>query len=53
VAIYDAANKAVFKGEVIFGPRQTTYAVPAQTAGRYEFRCDPHDDTMIGAFVVS
>lgn len=55
VAIYDTANgnKAVFKGQVIFGPNKTTYSVPAQAAGRYEFRCDPHDDTMIGAFIVS
>jgi plastocyanin len=52
VAIYDAANKAVFKGEVIVGPKQITYSVPGQAAGRYEFRCDPHDDTMIGTFVV-
>ena len=34
------------------GPRQTTYAVPAQPAGTYQFRCDPHDDTMIGTFIV-
>jgi plastocyanin len=55
VSIYDTANgnKTLFKGEVIVGPNKTTYSVPAQAAGRYEFRCDPHDDTMIGVFVVS
>lgn len=54
VAIYDTANgnKPLFKGEIIFGPNKTTYSVPAQAAGRYEFRCDPHDDTMIGTFIV-
>lgn len=54
VSIYDTAhgNKPLFKGEVILGPRQTTYAVPAQPAGTYQFRCDPHDDTMIGTFIV-
>lgn len=54
VAIYDTTSggKALFKGEVIIGPSTTTYAVPAQKAGTYEFRCDPHDDTMIGTFVV-
>jgi plastocyanin len=54
VAIYDAAGSknALFKGEVVFGPRKITYSVPAQVAGTYEFRCDPHDDTMIGTFVV-
>ena len=54
LAIYDTANgnKNLFKGDVIVGPNKTTYSVPAQTAGRYEFRCDPHDQTMIGVFIV-
>jgi plastocyanin len=54
VAIYDVANgnKALFKGEVFFGPNKMTYSVPAQASGTYEFRCDPHDDTMIGTFIV-
>ncbi|MGH9011545.1 MAG: cupredoxin domain-containing protein [Acidimicrobiia bacterium] len=54
VAIYETAGstKALFKGEVIFGPRKIAYSVPAQVAGTYEFRCDPHDDTMIGTFIV-
>ncbi|HEV3365322.1 MAG TPA: cupredoxin domain-containing protein [Acidimicrobiia bacterium] len=54
VSIYDTANgnQQLFKGEVIFGPDQITYTVPAQAAGTYEFRCDPHDDTMIGTFIV-
>jgi plastocyanin len=54
VSIYDTANgnKTLFKGEVIFGPNQITYTVPAQATGTYEFRCDPHDDTMIGTFIV-
>ena len=54
VAIYDKANgnKALFKGEVFFGPNKRTYSVPAQKSGTYEFRCDPHDDTMIGTFIV-
>ena len=54
VAIYDTANgnKALFKGQVFFGPNTMTYSVPAQASGTYEFRCDPHDDTMIGRFIV-
>jgi len=54
VSIYDTSsgNKVLFKGDIIFGPNKTTYSVPAQAAGRYEFRCDPHDDTMIGTFIV-
>lgn len=54
VAIYDApgSKQALFKGEVIFGPNRVTYTVPAQPAGTYEFRCDPHDESMIGTFAV-
>ncbi|HKY76350.1 MAG TPA: cupredoxin domain-containing protein [Acidimicrobiia bacterium] len=55
VAIYDTANgnnTALFKGEVIRGPSKTTYSVPAQAKGTYEFVCDPHAETMRGTFVV-
>lgn len=54
VAIYDGpgSDKALFKGEIVVGPNTVTYNVPAQPAGTYEFRCDPHDDSMIGTFVV-
>lgn len=54
VAIYDTANgnKNLFKGEVIRGPSRTTYSVPAQAAGTYEFVCDPHAETMRGTFIV-
>ena len=54
VSIYHRGpgGKALFKGEITFGPRKISYAVPAQPPGTYEFRCDPHDDTMVGTFVV-
>jgi plastocyanin len=54
VSIYDKdhGNKTLFKGEVIYGPKTITYSVPAQAEGTYEFRCDPHADSMIGTFVV-
>jgi plastocyanin len=54
VSIYDKdhGDKALFKGEVIYGPKTITYSVPAQAEGTYEFRCDPHADTMIGTFIV-
>jgi plastocyanin len=55
VAIYDTAggnNKELFKGEVIRGPSRTTYSVPAQAKGTYEFVCDPHAETMRGTFIV-
>lgn len=55
VAIYDTANgnnKELFKGEVIRGPSKTTYSVPAQAKGTYEFVCNPHAETMRGTFIV-
>ena len=54
VSIYDKdhGDKALFKGEVIYGPKTITYSVPAQAEGTYEFRCDPHADSMIGTFIV-
>lgn len=54
ISIYDKdhGDKALFKGEVIYGPKTITYSVPAQAEGTYEFRCDPHADSMIGTFIV-
>ena len=54
VAIYDKdhGDKTLFKGEVIYGPKSITYSVPALADGTYEFRCDPHAESMIGTFVV-
>ena len=54
VSIYedDTARKALFKGEIIDGPKKITYNVPALPQGRYFFRCDPHPEFMYGAFIV-
>lgn len=56
VAIYDTRDggkKTIFKGEVFLGPKTVTYNVPAiPEEGYYKFVCDPHDDKMIGVFVV-
>ncbi|HEY4409651.1 MAG TPA: cupredoxin domain-containing protein [Acidimicrobiia bacterium] len=54
VAIYktDTDDKAMFKGELIEGPKRTTYSVPALPAGNWTFRCDPHPD-MHGSFNVA
>ena len=53
VAIYEdsSAQKMFFKGELIEGPKRTTYSVPALPAGRFFFRCDPHPE-MNGTFIV-
>jgi plastocyanin len=54
VSIYDKehGDKALFKGEVIYGPKNITYSVAALADGTYEFRCDPHADSMIGTFII-
>jgi plastocyanin len=54
VAIYrtDTDDNALFKGELIEGPKKTTYNVPALPAGNFVFRCDPHPD-MHGSFIVA
>ncbi|HEV8626363.1 MAG TPA: cupredoxin domain-containing protein [Acidimicrobiia bacterium] len=54
VSIYDKdhGHEALYKGEVIYGPKSITYSVPAQAEGTYEFRCDPHADSMLGTFIV-
>jgi len=53
VSIYedDTATKALFKGEIVDGPKKITYNVPALPEGRYFFRCDPHPEFMYGTFI--
>jgi plastocyanin len=53
VAIYedDTASKMFFKGDLIDGPKKTTYSVQALPDGRFFFRCDPHPE-MNGTFIV-
>ena len=54
VAIYksDSDEQPLFKGELIEGPKRTTYSVPALPQGQWVFRCDPHPD-MHGTFIVA
>jgi len=53
VAIYqdESAQKNFFKGDLVDGPGETNYNVPALPQGRWFFRCDPHPD-MNGTFIV-
>ena len=52
VAIYQSEGGAeIFKGEVITGPKQIVYNVPAQAAGTYYFQCDVHPN-MKGSVTV-
>jgi len=52
VAIKDAGGNEVFKGDVVTGPVQTTYAVPALKPGTYEFMCSVHP-SMTGTLTVN
>lgn len=53
VAIYQdqSAQKMFFKGDLVDGPGEANYSVPALPAGQWFFRCDPHPD-MNGTFIV-
>jgi plastocyanin len=47
----DTGGERLFKGELLDGPGQTTYEVPALPAGTFVFRCEPHPE-MNGTFIV-
>jgi plastocyanin len=52
VEIRDQAGATLFRGEIITGPAQVTYTVPALTAGAYPFVCSVHL-TMTGTITAS
>lgn len=48
-----STSTTIFKGEVITGPKTTTYTFTAPSKpGTYFFRCDVHPTTMTGQFIV-
>jgi plastocyanin len=51
VEILDATGASVFKGQIVTGPTQASYQVPALAAGSYKFLCDVHP-TMTGTLTV-
>jgi plastocyanin len=51
VAIKDASGAEVFKGDIITGPAQADYQVPALPAGTYTFICSVHPN-MTGTLTV-
>lgn len=48
-----SSTDALFRGELIQGPKATTYQVPALEAGTYVFHCEVHPTQMRGTFVVA
>ncbi|MFM7717912.1 MAG: cupredoxin domain-containing protein [Actinomycetota bacterium] len=53
VAIFPSANdlaNPLFRGDLVSGPAQATYEVPALDAGRYFYHCDVHPQ-MTGTVV--
>lgn len=55
-ALYQSSSStnAIFKGEIITGPRKTTYTFTAPSnPGNYYFQCDVHPTQMNGQFVVT
>ena len=54
ISIYkdSSAADALFRGELIGGPKTITYHVGSLPAGSYFFRCDVHPAQMTGTLVV-
>lgn len=54
VSIYtdSSAEKPLFVGAIVTGPKTITYRVGALPAGSYFFRCDVHPQQMTGTLVV-
>jgi len=48
----EASATELFKGKIVTGPTQVTYAVHALAAGRYFFECAVHPTQMNGTLVV-
>ncbi len=53
IAIYadDSLSEVLFQGELITGPAEVTYEIPALPAGEYFFQCDVHPN-MNGTVIV-
>jgi plastocyanin len=53
IAIYgdDSLSEVLFQGELLTGPAEITYEIPALPAGEYYFQCDVHPN-MNGTVIV-
>jgi plastocyanin len=52
VAILDAQGAPKFRGDIVNGPKETTYKADPIPAGDYKFQCDVHP-TMNGSVVAA
>jgi plastocyanin len=48
--VRDGSSSPAFTGEVITGPREVAYSVPALAPGTYKYLCDVHPD-MTGILI--
>ena len=51
IEILDASGMQMFKGDIVTGPAQADYQVPALQAGTYKFMCTVHPN-MTGSLKV-
>ena len=49
----EPTGDTVFAGDLVTGPNQATYDVPALDAGTHAFNCEVHPTTMIGSIEVA
>jgi plastocyanin len=52
VQVLTSGGQLLFNGDLVTGPRQVTYQVPALKPGTYQFRCAVHPQQMTGTLVV-
>lgn len=52
VVIKDAGGMEMFRGQIVTGPVEVDYQIPALVAGTYQFICSIHPN-MIGTLTVS
>ena len=47
------STTTLFQGDIIMGPKTTTYSVPALKPGTWHFHCEVHPNLMNGTFIVA
>jgi plastocyanin len=47
------STETLFQGDILPGPKSSTYSVPALKGGTYHFHCEVHPNLMNGTFIVA